>query len=52
MMRVEVNPNLIPATADAPAERTEERLAVALAAARLGSWEFDIPTRVLTSSAQ
>lgn len=32
--------------------RNEERLAIALGAARLGSWEFDIRTRVLTSSAQ
>jgi signal transduction histidine kinase len=30
----------------------ENRLAVALSAARLGSWEFDLRTRVLTSSAQ
>jgi PAS domain S-box-containing protein len=33
-------------------QRNEERLAIALAAARLGSWEFDLATRVLTSSAQ
>jgi PAS domain S-box-containing protein len=32
--------------------RNEERLAIALAAAHLGSWEFDVDTRVLTSSAQ
>jgi PAS domain S-box-containing protein len=32
--------------------RNEDRLAIALAAARLGSWEFDLNTRVLTSSAQ
>jgi PAS domain S-box-containing protein len=33
-------------------QRNQERLAVALAAARLGSWEYDLRTRVLTSSAQ
>jgi PAS domain S-box-containing protein len=32
--------------------RNEERLAIALGAARLGAWEFDLRTRVLTSSAQ
>ena len=32
--------------------RNEQRLAIALSAARLGSWEFDLRTRVLTSTAQ
>ena len=32
--------------------RYEERLAIALAAARLGSWEYDFQRRVLTSTAQ
>ena len=32
--------------------RNEERLAIALAAARLGSWEFDLRTRILTSTPQ
>ena len=30
----------------------EDRLAIALAAARLGSWEYDLATRVLTATAQ
>ena len=34
------------------ARRTEERLAIALAAAGLGSWEFDLQTRLLTASPQ
>lgn len=34
------------------ARRTEERLAIALGAAGLGAWEFDLRTRRLTSSAQ
>lgn len=34
------------------ARRNEERLAIALSAARLGSWEFDLQTRVLTSTPQ
>ena len=33
-------------------QRNEQRLVIALAAARLGSWEFDLTTRVLTASAQ
>jgi PAS domain S-box-containing protein len=32
--------------------RNEERLAIALGAARLGAWEFDLRTRRLSSSAQ
>jgi PAS domain S-box-containing protein len=32
--------------------RNEDRLAIALSAARLGAWEFDLRTRVLTTSAQ
>ena len=32
--------------------RNEDRLALALSVARLGAWEFDLRTRVLTSSAQ
>jgi PAS domain S-box-containing protein len=32
--------------------RNEERLAIALSAGRLGSWEFDLETQVLTSTAQ
>lgn len=32
--------------------RNENRLAIALGAAHLGSWEFDLDTRVLTSSPQ
>lgn len=38
--------------ARAHADRAEKRLAVALGAAGLGSWEFDLRTRVLTASAQ
>jgi PAS domain S-box-containing protein len=37
---------------DVRARRAEERLAIALGAARLGSWEFDVRTRRLTSSPQ
>ena len=32
--------------------RNEDRLAIALSAAGLGAWEFDLTTRLLTSSAQ
>jgi PAS domain S-box-containing protein len=33
-------------------QRSDQRLGLALSAARLGSWEYDLRTRVLTASAQ
>jgi PAS domain S-box-containing protein len=46
----EVGPEARPE--DARAARIEKRLAVALSAAGLGAWEFDVTTRVLSASAQ
>jgi PAS domain S-box-containing protein len=39
-------------TSDVARRRTEERLALAFASARLGAWEYEIATRSLTASVQ